>query len=464
MTTQAAEAGEAPSAADISALVTDAVLIRKTPAWWWIGFTLSGLGLLVLIIGMVTLFVAGIGIWGVNIPVAWGLAIAEYVWWIGIASGGTIISALFFLVRAEWRNAVNRLAETMTLFAAAAAGIMPILHLGRQGLFYWLFPYPTVEGILPQFRSPLLWDFFAVICYITASILFWYLGLIPDWATMRDRATRRGTRAFYGVLAMGWRGSARQWRHFRTAYLILAGFMAPMVISVHSIVGLDFAGGLTPGWHSTQFPPYFVFGAVFSGFAAVLILALPIRRLNHLQSVITDRHVDILARLMLTASLLLGYAYLMEVFDAYYRGSAYDLAVTGNRFHGIYAPAYWGTVVFNVLLPQLLWFPAFRRNHVLLFLLCWGVIYGMWLERYVIVTTSLYRDFLPSAWFVYSATFWDWTILAGSGGLFFFGIFVALRLVPIVSIFETAEMMHGHKGEDPAGAEPGHHGNAGTAP
>lgn len=431
----------------VSDRVSDIVLRQRTPRWWWIGFILSSLLLLVLVIAMINLFVAGIGIWGVNIPVAWGFAIANYVWWIGIASGGTIISALFFVIRTDWRTATNRIAESMTLFAAAAAGIMPILHLGRQGLFYWLFPYPNVMGVWPQFRSPLLWDFFALICYIAASILFWFLGAIPDFATMRDRAPTRLQLVFYGVLACGWRGAARHWKRFRVVYGIMAALMAPMVMSVHSVVGLDFAGGLTPGWHETDFPPYFVFGAVFSGFATVLVILIPLRRAYRLEAFVTDYHINALAKLMLACGLLLTYAYALEAFLPFYRGNPYDITQIRNDYFGIYAPAYWGKILFNTVIPQLLWFPRLRLNKVLLFLISCGIVFGMWLERFVIVVTSLYEDFLPSAWYIYNPTIWDWLILIGSIGLFSTGFFLVMRLVPVISMFEMRELVHRKEGE-----------------
>src|SRR5579883_747080 len=283
----------------VSTTLGDLVLERPTPRWWYIGAGISGVGFVLFIIACLWTFVGGVGVWGVNIPVAWGFALANYVWWVGIASGGTFISSLFYIVGADWRNGVNRFAESLTLFAAAAAGLMPIYHLGRQGLFYWLFPYPTVMGIWPQFRSPLLWDFFALLCYILNSIVFWYVGLIPDCATLRDRATTRGKQIFYGILALGWRGSARHWRNYKVAYLVMAGIMAPMVVSVHSIVGLDFAAGNAAGWHSTQWPPYFFVGALYSGWAATLVLIIPIRRLYRLERIITARHLEVIARLML---------------------------------------------------------------------------------------------------------------------------------------------------------------------
>ncbi|HZS85641.1 MAG TPA: NrfD/PsrC family molybdoenzyme membrane anchor subunit [Stellaceae bacterium] len=432
--------------ATVSNRVSDIALRMPTPRWWWAGFGASFLLFIILCIAAGNLFVSGIGIWGVNIPVAWGFALANYVWWIGVASGGTIISALFFITRSEWRTAVNRVAETMTLFAAAAAGLMPIFHLGRQGLFYWLFPYPNVMGIWPQFRSPLLWDFFALLCYIIASILFWYIGLLPDWAALRDRAPTRWQQVFYGTLACGWTGAARHWKRFRVVYGIMCAFMAPMVMSVHSIVGLDFAGGLTPGWHSTQFPPYFVFGAVYSGFATVLFLVLPIRRLYRLEAFITEYHINALAKMMLATGLMLTYSYALEAFMPYYSGNPYDVKQIRNDFFDLYALQYWGKILFNVVIPQLLWFPRLRLNEPLLFLVSVGIIFGMWLERYVIVVSSLYQDFMPSAWYFFAGSLWDWLTLAGSIGLFLTGIFIFLRLVPIIAMFEMRELVHREEG------------------
>lgn len=421
--------------------VTDIVLHHRAGLGWWLCFALAMMLVGLFAVAVITLFVEGIGIWGVNIPVAWGFAIANYVWWIGIASGGTIISAGFYLTRAPWRRSINRIAETMTLFAAACAGIMPILHLGRWYYFYWLFPYPNVMDVWPQFRSPLLWDFVAVLAYIIASILFWYVGLIPDFATMRDHATRPFWRIAYGLLALGWRGDSGQWHHYERGYGLLAALMTPLVISVHSIVGLDFAGGLTPGWHSTQFPPYFVFGALLSGFGIVLMLLVPVRRIYGLEALITERHLDVLGKLALTFSLLLGYSYLIEAFLPFYSGNPYDRAMQLNRFSGEYAGQYWATIICNVLIPQLLWFRAVRLNGPLVFLIGGVIVIGMWLERYIIVVTSLYRDFMPSAWGSFAGTFWDYATLIGTGGIFVGGIMVALRLVPAVSLAEMRQLI-----------------------
>jgi len=365
-----------------------------------------------------------------------------------MASGGTIISALFFLTRPEWRSAVNRTAETMTVFCVTCAGIMPIIHLGRWWYFYWLFPYPNTMGTWPQFRSPLHWDFVAIVAYVVSSVVFWYVGLIPDLATLRDRATRRGQRIFYGILALGWQGSSHQWREYRTAYVILAALMVPLVCSVHSIVGLDFAGGLTPGWHETQFPPYFIFGAVLSGFAIVLMLVIPLRRAFDLDGIITLRHLDVLAKLMLTCSLLISYSYLLEALMPFYRGDRHDITVTLSDFTGTYAGWYWAKIALNGVIPQLLWLRAVRLNRPLLFLISAGIVVGMWIERYVIVVSSLHRNYSPSSWFVFRPTFWDWATLAGSAGLFLAGFFLMLRLIPMVSMFEMRELVARCNGDE----------------
>jgi len=417
------------------------IALGRRLKWWLPCFVvaLGGLGLLGAAIGW--LFYAGVGIWGIDWPVAWGLAIINYVWWIGIASGGTFISAFFFLMRVEWRTALNRIAESMTLFAAACAGIFPILHLGRPWFFYWLFPYPNTMGLWPQFRSPLLWDFFAILAYVVSSVLFWYLGLLPDLASLRDRATSRRQQIAYGALAMGFRGTASQWKHHRAAYGVMAAIMAPLVVSVHSIVGLDFAGAQTTGWHSTQFPPFFVFGAVLSGFASVLFLAIPLRRLLRLEPYITEHHLDVLGKLMLTASLCVAYAYLMDAFSVFYGAHPAEVTMFIERAFGLYAPVYWATILFNILAPQLLWSHRLRLNQPLVMAISLAVIVGMWLERYEIVVTSLHRTNLPSAWGVYHATFWDWATLTGTIALFFAGFLLFVRLLPVLSMFEMRELI-----------------------
>jgi Ni/Fe-hydrogenase subunit HybB-like protein len=425
----------------VSEEVSERVLRRHPPLWWWIGFGISLALLLTLVVAVAWLFINGIGVWGVNIPVAWGLAIAEYVWWIALASGGTIVSALFYLTRSPWRSATNRVAESMMLSAAASAGIMPIMHLGRPGFFYWLFPYSTVMGVWPQVRSPLWWDFICLLCYILMSIMFYYVGLLPDVATVRDLAQTRRKQLFYGVLALGWRGSARHWRNHRVVYFIMCAIMAPMVISVHSVVGLDFAGGLTPGWHSTQFSPYFFFGAVISGMALVIMLTILVRHGYRFQDFITEYHLNAMAKVMLVGSLMLGYSYLWEAWGALYGSSVYDKSEFFFRIFGYYAPSYWAKIVLNIVIPQLLWLPKVRRNEILLFFISLGIIVGMWFERFVIVIPSLSHNSIPSWWGVYYPTLWDWATLAGSIGLFLTIFFVILRLIPIVSISEVREII-----------------------
>lgn len=425
----------------VSEHLSELVLTRPTPLWWWAGMAGAGALVVWLIVAAGYLLYYGVGVWGVNIPVAWGWALANYVWWIGIASGGTFISSLFYIVGADWRNGINRFAESLTLFAAAAAGLMPIFHLGRQGLFYWLFPYPNVMTIWPQFRSPLLWDFFALLCYILNSVVFWYIGLIPDCATLRDRATTRRAQIFYGILALGWRGSARHWRNYKIVYLVMAGFMAPMVVSVHSIVGLDFAAGIAAGWHSTQWPPYFFIGALYSGWASTLVLMIPIRRLYHLERIVTDRHFEIMTKLMLATGLMLAYCYALEAFQPFYRG---DPAEHDAFLYSVFGPqggSYWARNSFNIFLPQLLWLPAVRRSKPIVFLLSLGIVIGMWFERFNFVVTALAHDYMPSEWFTYRATVWDEGILYGSVGLVFLGFLLFIRFFPVVSIFELREVI-----------------------
>ncbi|HXT80362.1 MAG TPA: NrfD/PsrC family molybdoenzyme membrane anchor subunit [Acetobacteraceae bacterium] len=428
------------AAGETESSITDkvcAITLRRGAApWWWIAFIPSAAMLAWGVVAVLWLFYDGVGIWGIDWPVVWGFALINYVWWIAIASGGTFISALFYLCRVDWRTALNRIAEGMTLCAAACAAIYPILHLGRPWLFYWLFPYPNTMTLWPQFRSPLLWDFFAILTYVISSILFWYLGLVPDLASCRDRAVRRGQQIAYGALALGFRGSGRQWAHYRATYGVLAAIMAPLVVSVHSIVGLDFAGGLTVGWHSTQFPPFFVFGAALSGFAMVILWVLPLRSMLHLQSYITERHMDVLGRLLLTSSLCLGYAYIMDAFTTFYGPDAADKRMFVERVFGGYAYVYWSTLFFNILLPQLMWWRGARLNQPLSWIISLGVIVGMWFERYEIVVTSLHRTPLPSAWGDFHGTFWDWSVMIGTIGLFLSSMLLIVRLLPVISMFE----------------------------
>jgi len=387
------------------------------------------------------LLIRGVGVWGINIPVGWGFAIVNFVWWIGIGHAGTLISAILLLLNQKWRTSINRFAEAMTLFAVACAGLFPLLHLGRPWFFYWLFPYPSTMGVWPQFRSPLVWDVFAVSTYFTVSLLFWFVGLIPDLATLRDRAKTRASRILYGMLAMGWRGSAMHWHRYEVAYLLLAGLATPLVVSVHTVVSFDFAVGIVPGWHSTIFPPYFVAGAIYSGFAMVLTLAIPLRAAYHLEDFITMRHLENMAKVMLATGLIVAYGYIMELFMAWYSGNTYESFTAWNRIVGPYGPAYWALILCNIVAPQSLWIGRVRTNVAALFVLALVVNVGMWLERFVIVITSLHRDFLPSSWGMYSPTVWDWAVFAGTIGLFVALLYLFIRFLPMISIFEMRELV-----------------------
>ncbi|MCO5099602.1 MAG: polysulfide reductase NrfD [Burkholderiaceae bacterium] len=422
--------------ASITDKIADLVLTRPVRWPWLVAFFGTFAGTVVLLGAIGYLFVRGVGIWGVNIPVAWGFAIANVVWWIGIGHAGTFISAVLLLLRQKWRTSINRFAEAMTLFAVAMAGLFPILHLGRPWFFYWIAPYPDKMNLWPNWRSPLVWDFFAIAIYLTVSFLFWYVGLVPDLATLRDRATSRAKRFAYGIFALGWRGEARQWQRFEIAYLLLAGLATPLVVSVHSVISLDFAIGNTPGYHSTIFPPYFVAGALFSGFAMVLTLTIPLRRAFGLYDFITDVHLDHAGKVMLATGWLLAYGYASEIFVAFYSGDEYEISMTVDRWVGFYAPVYWAMMTCNVVLPQLLWFRRVRRSVGMLFALSLVVNLGMWMERVLIVVSSLHRDFLPSSWGLFIPTFWDWTILLGTLAAFAWLFLVFVRVLPSISISE----------------------------
>ena len=427
--------------ATVTDKISAIVLTRKTSLGWLAAFGIAFMFVMLLLYAVTYLFVEGIGIWGVNVPVAWGFAIINFVWWIGIGHAGTLISAILLLLRQEWRTSINRFAEAMTLFAVACAGLFPILHLGRPWFAYWLIPYPSTMDIWPQFRSPLVWDVFAVSTYATVSLLFWYVGLIPDLATLRDRSSSRFGRVVYGILAMGWRGSAIHWHRYETAYLLLAGLATPLVVSVHTVVSFDFAISILPGWHTTIFPPYFVAGAIYSGFAMVMVLSIPIRAIYGLEDFITLRHLQNMAKVMLATGLIVAYGYLMENFMSWYGAVQYDRFTTLNRWIGPYAPVYWALIVFNVLIPQVLWFKRVRTNVMSLWLVAMAVNIGMWLERFVIVITSLHRDYLPSSWSMYYPTLWDWATFAGTIGLFLALLFLFLRFLPMISIFEMRTLV-----------------------
>jgi len=429
------------SFATITDKISSIVLTQKTSKGWLAGLAVASMLALLLPVSMGHLFTTGIGIWGNNAPVGWAFDITNFVWWIGIGHAGTLISAILLLLRQQWRTSINRFAEAMTLFAVACAGMFPLIHVGRPWLAYWLMPIPNTMGMWPQFRSPLIWDVFAVSTYATVSLLFWYVGLIPDLATLRDRTTSKIGRVIYGIFALGWRGSAMHWHRYETAYLLLAGLATPLVVSVHTVVSFDFAVSVLPGWHTTVFPPYFVAGAIYSGFAMVLTLAIPIRAAYGLQDFITMKHLNVMAKVMLATGLIVAYGYAIEAFMAWYSGNQYERFMLLNRMTGPYWWAYWGLILTNVLIPQLLWFERFRTSVVALWMLSIVINVGMWLERFVIIVTSLHRDFLPSSWGMYSPTIWDWTTYLGTIGLFLTLLFLFIRFLPMIAIFEMRTMV-----------------------
>jgi molybdopterin-containing oxidoreductase family membrane subunit len=426
----------------VSAKISDIVLTPQPPKGWLVGFALSFVFVMVFLASVTYLFAVGVGIWGIEIPVAWGFAIVNFVWWIGIGHAGTLISAILYLLHQQWRTSINRFAEAMTIFAVANAGLFPILHLGRPWFFYWLVPYPATTGVWPQFRSPLIWDFFAVSTYLTVSLLFWYLGMVPDLAALRDRAVTRFRRVAYGILALGWRGSARHWRRYEDTYLLLAALATPLVVSVHSVVSFDFAVSIIPGWHSTIFPPYFVAGALFSGFAMVLTIAIILRWAYHLEGFVTMWHLENMAKVMLASGLVVAYGYLMEGFMAWYSGNPFEEFVQVNRAFGPYAFWFWALMLCNVLVPQVLWLKRIRTNVLGLLIVSTFINVGMWIERFVIVVTSLSRDFLPSSWGFYTPTVWDLTTFAGSIGLFICLLFLFTRFLPMIAAFEVKDLIH----------------------
>ena len=427
--------------ASVTDKISAIVLSRRTPKWWIYGFLISFALVILLTISVTYLLVAGVGIWGIQIPVGWGFAIINFVWWIGIGHAGTLISAILLLLRQQWRTSINRFAEAMTLFAVSCAGLFPLIHMGRPWLAYWLFPYPDTMKMWPNFRSPLVWDAFAVSTYASVSALFWFIGLIPDLATLRDRSKNRAAKIIYGMLSMGWRGSAVHWQRHETASLLLAGLATPLVVSVHTIVSLDFAFAMIPGWHATIFPPYFVAGAIYAGFAMVLTLSIPVRKLFHLEDFITMRHLENMGKVMLATALIVGYGYMMETFTAFYSGDPYERFMILNRMTGPYAPMYWALIACNIVTPQFLWSRKIRSKVGALFTIAMIVNVGMWLERFVIVVTSLHRDFLPSSWNMYYPTRWDIFTFVGTIGLFLFLVFLFLRYLPLISIFEMRTLV-----------------------
>jgi Ni/Fe-hydrogenase subunit HybB-like protein len=422
--------------------IASIVLTRPVSLGWLAGFGVAFSLMMVLMISLAWLIIKGVGVWGINIPIGWGFAIVNFVWWIGIGHAGTLISAILYLLNQKWRTSINRFAEAMTLFAVACAGIFPLIHTGRPWMAYYMFPYPSTMGIWPQFRSPLIWDVFAVSTYGTVSLLFWFVGLIPDLATLRDRATTKPKQIIYGMLALGWRGSAHHWQRYQSAYLLLAGLATPLVLSVHSVISFDFSVSIVPGWHTTIFPPYFVAGAIYSGFAMVLTIAIPLRKAYNLEDFITMRHLENMAMVMLATGLIVAYGYFFEFFLAFYSGNKFDVFLATQRLHGPYAPYYYALILCNILTPQLLWFQKIRTNVAALFVMSLVVNVGMWLERFVIVVISLTRDFMPSAWGRYQPTFWDWSTFIGTIGLFVSLLFLFVRGLPAIAISEMRELVH----------------------
>jgi Ni/Fe-hydrogenase subunit HybB-like protein len=438
--------------ASISDKIGNVVLSTYTPLTWFIvvsiGFMImGGLGMAV-----TWLLIKGTGIWGVNIPIGWGFAIINFVWWIGIGHAGTLISAILLLLKQGWRTSINRFAEGMTIFAVMCAGLFPLIHTGRPWLAaYWLFPYPNSMSIWPQFRSPLIWDVFAVSTYFTVSLLFWYVGLIPDMATLRDKAKSRPVKMAYGMLSLGWRGSARHWQRYEHVYLLLAGLSTPLVLSVHTVVSFDFAIGIIPGWHATIFPPYFVAGAIYAGFAMVLTLAIPIRKMYGLEDFITMRHLENMGKVTLVTGMIVGYGYVSEAFFGWYSANKYEGFMIWNRMTGPYWYMYWTLIFCNIVTPQFLWIRRVRTSPLGLFAVAMVVNVGMWLERFVIVVTSLHRDFLPSSWGMYYPTIWDWMTFIGTIGMFVTLFFLFIRFLPMISIFEMRTMAPAAKLHDGEG-------------
>ena len=427
------------------------VIENKTPGWWKLAISVSLLVSLGLPIGLTYLISTGVGVWGLNHPVAWGWAIVNFVWWIGIGHAGTLISAILFLLRQKWRTSINRASEAMTIFAVMCAGIFPGVHVGRVWFDWWLFPVPNANSIWPQFRSPLLWDVFAVSTYFTVSVLFWYMGLIPDLATMRDRfrkvagkvtepaARLRNKLAqfLYGAFSLGWTGSNRHWSNYEKAYLLLAGLSTPLVLSVHSIVSFDFAVSQLPGWHTTIFPPYFVAGAVFGGFAMVMTLMIPLVSLYRLNEIVSIRHLEVMSKVILVTGSIVGYAYAMEFFIAYYGGNPYELYAFKNRAFGDMNWSYWWMISCNVLAPQFFWFKWCRTTPWFIWLICGFVNIGMWMERFVIVVTSLHNDFIPGNWGYYSPTWVDMITYFGTFGFFMTLFLLFCRFLPLIAISEV---------------------------
>ena len=426
----------------VTDVISDVVLKRPGGKLWWL-CVLFCFGLVSLLgLAVVYLIAKGVGIWGVNIPVAWGFAIVNFVWWIGICHAGTFISAMLLLMRQDWRTSINRSTEAMTLFAVMCAGMFPLFHLGRIWRFYYLLPYPNPMELWPQFRSALVWDVFAVSTYFTVSLLFWYIGLVPDLATLRDRAKNKILKIVYAIGAMGWRGSSIHWQRYQSCYLLLGGLAAPLVVSVHSVVSMDFAEAVVPGWHTTIFPPYFVAGAIFSGFAMVLTLLIPLRYFYGLKDFITVKHIDNCCKMLLVTGLIVFYGYMSELFMGWYSGDVYERFMNMNRMFGPYGWSFWTIIACNCIAPQFFWIRRIRQCVPLVFVFSLIIQFGMWLERFVIIVGSLHRDFIPTQWGMYYPTFWDYAVLAGTIGFFFLCFLLFVKLLPSISIAEVRELVH----------------------
>lgn len=432
--------------ANITNSVSSITEMPKPPKVWYVTMAVSLSLLAVLGVMLVILISTGVGVWGNSSPTFWGWPIVNFVFWVGIGHAGTLISAILFIFRQNWRTAINRAAEAMTIFAVICAGLFPAIHVGRVWVVYWLFPYPNQMAMWPNFRSPLLWDVFAVSTYFTVSLLFWYMGLVPDLATIRDRATTKTRRFLYGLFSLGWTGSARHWHRYERAYLLLAALATPLVLSVHSVVSFDFAVAQLPGWHTTIFPPYFVAGAIFSGFAMVVTLLVPSRKIFKLEHIITIDHLEVMNKVILGTSLLVGYAYAMEMFIAWYGGNMYERFAFLNRAMGPYAWSYWIMVTCNVIIPHVFWFKQVRRSLLGMFIVSIFVNIGMWFERFVIAVTSLSRDFLPSSWGYFRPTIIDILTFMGSFGLFFTLYLLFCRYLPMVAMSEVKAQVPGAQG------------------
>lgn len=439
----------------ITSAIDKVVLYTKIHnKWFYITLGLSACFAGVMLLAITFLLYKGVGIWGNQIPVGWAWDIVNFVWWIGIGHAGTLISAILLLMRQQWRNSINRMAEAMTIFAVMCAGMFPLLHTGRPWVDYWLFPYPNIMGMWPNFRSPLVWDVFAVSTYFTVSLLFWYMGLVPDLATLRDKSTNKFAKYAYAVASLGWRGSNQHWHKYEQANLLLAGLSTPLVLSVHTTVSYDFAMSIVPGWNVTVFPPYFVAGAVFAGFAMVMIFAIPLRARYKLKEIITMKHIDWMCKIMLTTGLIVSYGYMLEVFYGWYSGAKGEVALTFYRLTGESRWYYYWLIFCNCIAPQFMWVKKYRQNLVVVWIVCVFVNIGMWLERFVIIPMSLQINPLPAINRQYDPTVWDFALFLGTIGFFTMMMMLFIRALPMINIYEVKDTLYRmiKRGETPAAA------------